>query len=108
MAYLQTLETNPNQIMSVDDIINFTKTFPAEMYPDRNIGKFMWTQAEDVNIDSDFGGEGGILGAMQKHKIDVLAAPYNLGVTNDLPAKIGFPVVAVPPGILARGYPHSV
>lgn len=27
--YLQTLDTNPNNIQSVDDIIAFTKTFPA-------------------------------------------------------------------------------
>jgi amidase len=114
--YLTTLETNPNDIRSVEDIINFTKAFPAESYPEHDIGKFLWTQAEGIDVDSDkykhmveqeryFGGEGGILGAMEKHKLDVLVTPSTLGVANDLAAKMGFPVISVPLGFYPEGTP---
>lgn len=117
--YLQTLKTNPNGIRSADDIINFTKTFPAEDYPERDIGKFLWTQAEGIDVASDeyksmvkqelyFGGEGGILGAMQKYKLDVLVVPSTLGIANDLAAKMGFPVIAVPLGYWPDGTPVEV
>jgi amidase len=112
--YLQTLETNPNKIHSVEDIVHFTTTFPAEDYPDRDIGKFLWTQAEGINVDSDkyksmveqelyFGGMGGILGAMEKYGLDVLAVPSTLGIANDLAAKMGFPVISVPLGFYPEG-----
>jgi amidase len=114
--YLRTLETNPNEIHSVEDIISFTKTFPAEDYPERDIGKFLWTQVEGINVDSDkyksmveqelyFGGEGGILGAMQKYKLDVLVVPFTLGIANDLAAKMGFPVISVPLGFYPEDTP---
>jgi amidase len=116
VAYLETLETNPNHLTSVEDIMNFTKTFPAEMYPERDIGKFMWTQAEGVNVDSEkyaemvkqelyYGGEGGILGAMEKYTVDVLVVPSTLGIANDLAAKMGFPLVSVPLGFWPEGTP---
>lgn len=43
VEYLHNLETNPNNIQSAEDIIEFTKTTPEERYPERNIGKFLWT-----------------------------------------------------------------
>ncbi|KUJ22181.1 putative amidase [Mollisia scopiformis] len=109
VRYLQTLETNPNNIQSAEDIIEFTKRFPAEEYPDRDIGKFLWTQAEGVDVDGDkykemvkqeqfFGGEGGILGAMKKYHLDVLVVPADQDIGNDLAAKMGFPVISVPLG----------
>jgi amidase len=114
--YLTTLETNPNDIHSVEDIINFTKTFPAESYPEHDIGKFLWTRAEGIDVKSDkykhmveqeryFGGEGDILGAMEKHKLDVLVTPSALGVANDLSAKMGIPVISVPLGFYPEGTP---
>ncbi|KAK0750190.1 hypothetical protein B0T18DRAFT_408415 [Schizothecium vesticola] len=53
IRYLRALDTNPNNIQSAEDIIEFTKTSPADKYRDRDIGKFLWTQAEDVDVDSD-------------------------------------------------------
>ena len=114
--YLKKLEKNPNDIHSVEDIINFTKTSPAESYAEHDIGKFLWTQEQGIDIDSDkykhmveqelyFGGEGGILGAMEKYKLDVLVTPSNLGVANDLAAKMGFPVITVPLGFFPEGTP---
>ena len=114
VLYLNSLDTNRNEIHSVEDIINFTKTSPAGEYPERDIGKFMWTQAEGINVDSDkyrsmveqelyFGGEGGILGAMKKYELDVLVTPSTLGIANDRAAKMGFPIMAVPLGFLPEG-----
>jgi amidase len=119
VRYLDTLETNPNDIHSSEDIIEFTKSFPAEEYPHRDIGKFLWTQAEGIDVDSEkyremanqeiyYGGEGGILGAMEKHGVDVLAVPSSYGIGNDLAAKMGFPVVGVPLGFYPKGTKEQV
>jgi amidase len=116
VPYIQTLETNPNNIHSAEDVIEFTKTFPAEEYPERDIGKFLWTQAEGIDVDSEkyaemvkqerfFGGEGGILGAMEKYKVDLFVVPSDWGIANDLAAKMGFPVMSVPLGYFPDGTP---
>ncbi|KAK0110115.1 hypothetical protein ONS95_002770 [Cadophora gregata] len=116
LAYLKTLESNPNNIRSAEDIIEFTKSFPAEEYPDKDIGKFLWTQSEGIDVDSDkykemvqqelyFGGEGGILGAIKQYKLDVLVVPSTLGVANDLAAKMGFPFISVPLGFWPEDTP---
>ena len=86
VQYIQTLETNPNNIHSVEDIIEFTKTFPAEEYPEKDIRKFLWTQAEGIDVVSDkyaemvaqeryYGGDGGITGAMEHYKVDLFVVP---------------------------------
>lgn len=51
--YITTLQTNPHDIRSLEDIINFTKTFPAESYPEHDIAKFLWTRAEEIDVDSN-------------------------------------------------------
>ncbi|KAF2259246.1 amidase signature enzyme [Lojkania enalia] len=116
VCYLETLESNPNGIHSAEDIIEFTKTSPREEYPDRDIGKFLWTQVEGIDVDSDkykhmieqerfFGGEGGILGAIEKYDLDVLVVPSSLGIGNDLAAKMGFPAIGVPLGFWPENTP---
>ncbi|KAF2762059.1 glutamyl-tRNA amidotransferase subunit A [Pseudovirgaria hyperparasitica] len=107
--YLQSLVTNPNNVQSVEDIIEFTKSHTEEEYPDRDTAKFEWTQAEGVDVDSSkyaemikqenyFGGPGGILGAMEQFNLDILTVPADQDVVNDLAAKMGFPVISVPLG----------
>ncbi|KAI1352907.1 amidase signature enzyme [Xylaria sp. FL0043] len=114
VRYLNTLENNPHNIKSAEDIIKFTKTHEKEDYPSRDIGKFLWTQVEGVDVESEkyhkmveqerfFGGEGGILGAMDKYNLDVLVVPSSFGIGNDLAAKMGFPVIGVPLGF----YPEN-
>jgi amidase len=114
--YFQTLETNPNNLHSAEDIIEFTKSFPAEDYPERDIGKFLWSQAEGVDVNSEkykkmveqeqfFGGEGGILGAMEKYNLDVLVIPADQDIANDLAAKMGFPAISVPLGFWPEDTP---
>jgi amidase len=69
VRYLDTVKENPNKIRSVEDIIEFTKSNLAEKYSEKDIGKFMWTQAECIDVNSYrfkravereqfFGGEG--------------------------------------------------
>lgn len=117
VRYLETLATNPNNITTAEDI-EFTKTFPAEQYPDKDIGKFLWTQAERTDVDSDkyrhmleqgvfFGGEGGILGALSKFKVDCFVVPSYAGIGPDLAAKMGFPELSVPLGFYPEGTPIS-
>ncbi|KAK0617015.1 amidase signature domain-containing protein [Immersiella caudata] len=107
--YLQTLETNPNNIHTAEDIIEFSRRFLSEEFPDRDIGKFLWTQDEGIDVDSDkyremvaqeqfYGGSGGILGAMGAHNLDLLVVPSSMGIANDLAAKMGFPVLGAPLG----------
>lgn len=116
VQYLQTLQSNPNDLHSPEDIIEFTKKLSEEEYPDRDIGKFLWTQEEGIDVGSDkyqqmveqelyFGGEGGILGAMKKYGLDVLVIPSTLGIGNDLAAKMGFPVISVPLGFWPENTP---
>jgi amidase len=118
VAYLDALQTNSNNLHSAEDIIEFTKTFPGEEYPDRDIGKFLWTQAEGIDVNSDkykdmldqerfFGGEGGILGAMEKYGLHVLAIPSTLGIATDLAAKTGLPVIGLPLGFYPQGTPEQ-
>ena len=111
----QTLDAYyPNS--TAEDIIEFTKTFPEEEYPEHDIGKFLWTLAEDIDVNSEkykemvkqehfYGGEGGILGAMDKHKLDLLMVPSSFGIASDLAAKIGFPVMGVPLGVFPEDTP---
>lgn len=114
VRYLSTVENNPHDIRAAEDIIEFTKRHKEEEYPNRDIGKFLWTQAEGVDVESEkynemveqerfFGGEGGILGAMDKYNLDVLVVPSSFGIGNDLAAKMGFPVIGVPLGF----YPEN-
>lgn len=58
-----------------------------------------------VEQDKFYGGEGGILGAMEKHSLHLLMAPSSLGIANDLAAKMGFPVLGVPLGFYPEGTP---
>lgn len=95
--------------MCADPTSPVMASFAAEEYPDRDIGKLLWTQAEGVDVDSDehrhmveqekfYGGEGGILGAMEKHSLHLLMVPSSMDIANDLAAKMGFPVLGVPIG----------
>ncbi len=105
---------NQNDKQYMEDIINITKTSPAEDYAKQETGKFLWTQAEGIDVNSEkysrmvkqeqyYGGEGGILGAMEKYKLDVLVTPFTPGVANHLAAKMGFPVITVPLGFHPDG-----
>lgn len=54
-----------------------------------------------------FGGEGGILGALSKFKVDCFVVPSYAGIGPDLAAKMGFPELSVPLGFYPEGTPIS-
>ncbi|KAJ5515970.1 glutamyl-tRNA amidotransferase subunit A [Penicillium freii] len=108
-SYLASLRNNPHDIYSVADIIQFTKTFPGELYPDRDIEKFLWTEAAGTDMESEkyrsaieresfLAGTQGILGTMEKFELDVLAVPANAEIPISYAAKLGLPIISVPLG----------
>jgi amidase len=107
--YFAGLKNNPLNIKTMKDLIAYTKSFPGEQYSDRDIEKFLWTQAKGTDIsslrykelmeqDQYFGGAGGILGAMEKHDLDLIAIPSTIEIPTVFAAKMGFPILSVPLG----------
>jgi len=106
-TYLSEVTTNPNNIHDLKDLSNFTHGFPLEDYPNRDTG--IWDAALSLgynNTDfrafqahqytSYFGGEGGVLGALNNYDLDALILPTD--VAPELPADAGLPVITVPMG----------
>ncbi|ORY14246.1 amidase signature domain-containing protein [Clohesyomyces aquaticus] len=94
-SYLSDLETNPQGIKDLRDLINFTKTHPKEKYPQRNVEVLAGMEAtkpnEDLYLgmlkkDAYFFGEGGIASALARHKLQVSA-------------KAGSPAMSLPMGV---------
>jgi amidase len=111
--YFSRLQNNPHSLHTVKDLIDFTKQFPEEEYPERDIDIFLRTQAEDTHIsgakykalrekEKYFGGAGGILGAMEKFNLDVLAIPSTIEIPTVFAAKMGFPILSVPLGFYPK------
>jgi amidase len=111
-AYLAQLTYNPNNVHSLADIRNFTRSFPAEEYPNRNTADF--DSALGLNFtntspefwaayqaDLYLGGEGGLLGALSTYNLDAVVVPS--AVASGISAIIGGPVVTVPLGSYPSG-----
>ena len=105
--YLSELTYNSNNIHSLAQLANFTEKFPAEDYPERDIG--VWQSALQLGYNaSDYraykarqadlylGGPGGILGALQRLKLNAVLLPTQFA--SPFPAIVGSPVVTVPMG----------
>lgn len=113
-SYLSELTVNPNNIHSVADLRAFTQSFPAEDYPDRNTA--VWDSAlalgynnTDIRFWTEYqknqywGGEGGMLGAIERNHLDALIMP-----TSQSPGRaaiVGAPVVTVPMGFYPATQP---
>lgn len=113
-SYLSELTVNPNNIHSVADLRAFTQSFPAEDYPDRNTE--VWDAAlalgygnSDIRFWTEYqknqywGGEGGMLGAIERNNLDALIMP-----TSQSPGRaaiVGAPVVTVPMGFYPATQP---
>jgi len=112
-TYLNLLTYNPNDIKSVADLQHFTQTFPLEDYPDRNTA--IWDEALQSWNNTDpqfwpaylrnmyFGGEGGLLGALQRYSLDAIIMPA--WFASDFAATVGAPVITVPLGFYPDGFP---
>lgn len=105
--YLDLLAYNPRNITSLAELRNFTQSYPFEKYPERDTGK--WDSALEQNWDNSspnfwpiyqrylyYGNEGGLLGALKRHKLDAVVLPTQFAST--WAAVVGSPIVTVPMG----------
>ncbi|KAL8968447.1 MAG: hypothetical protein Q9197_004878 [Variospora fuerteventurae] len=105
--YLSQLATNPNDIHALSDIARFTRFHGQENYPDRDT--YVWDRQLGRNITHEsseswtayqanlfMGGEQGVVGALDRHKLDALIMPTFAAF--HLPAIAGLPIVSVPLG----------
>ena len=106
-AYLSELTLNPRNITSLADLRAFTQSFPAEQFPDRNTAR--WDDAlalgynnsdprfwADLQRNYYLGGEGGMLGAIERNALDALIMPTSQSAGRA--AIVGAPIVTVPLG----------
>ncbi len=107
--YLSQLSKNPNKVYNLADVRNFTRIFPAEDYPDRNME--IWDEALSLGFNNKspqfwqayqtnlaISGSQGILGLLANFSLDALILPTVF--SPGLPALGGLPVVTVPLGFL--------
>ncbi|KAL8732124.1 MAG: hypothetical protein Q9181_004051 [Wetmoreana brouardii] len=105
--YLSKLATNPQNVHNLEDVSNFTHSFPPEDYPDRDTG--VWDEALALGFDNtspqfwaayqnnlEVAGPEGILGLLANYSLDALILPTDF--SPGLPALVGTPVVTVPLG----------
>ncbi|OAX34667.1 amidase [Rhizopogon vinicolor AM-OR11-026] len=110
--YFNEMTTNPHNIKSIQDLINFTETYAPEDYPDRNVAT--WLNAASLNVtmgDANYyaalleqyyyGSNATILGALEKYDLDALIIPSSM--SPGYAAIAGYPIVTVPLGY----YPAS-
>ncbi|KAK5016401.1 hypothetical protein LTR39_002102, partial [Cryomyces antarcticus] len=106
-TYFTELSYNPTGIETLAELRNYTQSNPLEEYPSRDTA--VWDDALTQgwnNTDPRFwaayqanlyyGGEGGILGALQRNKLDAIILPTQFSPS--IPALVGSPVVTVPMG----------
>ncbi|GAB7338085.1 hypothetical protein MBLNU457_4450t2 [Dothideomycetes sp. NU457] len=109
-TYLSELSYNPNNITNLSQLDAFTHNFKAEMYPSRDTA--VWDGPDGAlvqgwnNTDPRFwpayeanlyfGGEGGVLGALERNNVSAILLPTQL--SPGVPALVGSPVVTVPMG----------
>ncbi|TKA81059.1 hypothetical protein B0A49_00679 [Cryomyces minteri] len=106
-TYFTELSYNPSSIETLAELRNYTQSNPLEEYPSRDTA--VWDDALTQgwnNTDPRFwaayqanlyyGGEGGILGALQLNKLDAIILPTQFSPS--IPALVGSPVVTVPMG----------
>lgn len=105
-TYLESLTYNPNNIVDLAALRNFTKSFALEDYPERDVG--VWDEAllGWNNTDPRFwdayqqylyyGGEGGLLGAIERYNLDAVILPTMF--SSDWAAPALSPIVTVPLG----------
>ncbi|KAG5804317.1 hypothetical protein H9Q74_005164 [Fusarium xylarioides] len=102
------LTVNPNGINSVDDIIEFTKSHPKELYPERNVDRLL-SSRDSPGIDDPITqqsltkmlrlcADDGILGALADYKLDALVFPNDYNRPSTFAARAGMPVMALPLG----------
>ncbi|KAL8952820.1 MAG: hypothetical protein Q9222_001292 [Ikaeria aurantiellina] len=115
--YLSMLSVNPNNVHGLSDIASFTKLHPREEYPDRDT--YVWDRQLSRNVTNSspeswaayranllMGGEHGVIGALDRHKLDALIMPTFASF--HLPAIAGLPIVSVPLGFYPAQTPLTM
>jgi len=106
--YLSTLATNPNGINTLEDMLEAAKADPREQV--EKYGTYKWDAAlrlgknkteRDAVIAEDafLAGEGGVLGAMELHGLEVIAIPLAYNSIIGPASRAGLPMICVPMGI---------
>ena len=105
--YLELLTYNPHNVTSLAELRNFTQSSLSEEYPERDTGKWDSALEQGWNNSSPnfwpvyqrylyYGKEGGLLGALKRHKLDAVVLPTQFA--SSWAAVIGSPTVTVPMG----------
>ena len=107
-GWLEGLVEIPNEIHSLSDIINFTKTDLRESYPQRDIKRWEWIKDGPEYNSMEYkeflekmyrlSGEQGIIGAMDEHQLDAIVYPTNTDPATTFTARLGLPAITVPLG----------
>ncbi|KFA65493.1 hypothetical protein S40285_00507 [Stachybotrys chlorohalonatus IBT 40285] len=112
--YLSLLETNPNNIRSLEDLRNFTHANPLELQATRDTLSWDASLARGLtNRSPAFWGNYtaslrawgplGLTGALERHSLDAIVLPSTYASL--LAGALGTPVVSVPMGRTPRGSP---
>ena len=111
--YISNLRTNPIKLYNLHEIRNFTWHDLLEDYPSRDT--MIWNAALQLpnNTSPQFwnlyqqnlylGGEGGVLGAISRDKLDAIILPTS--IAPGVPAVVGSPAITVPLGSMPSGSP---
>ncbi|KAK1752896.1 putative Glutamyl-tRNA amidotransferase subunit A [Echria macrotheca] len=113
-AYLAELTYNPHDLHTLSDVRDFTRSSANESYPDRDTAR--WDAAlalgynntdirfwEDLQRNYYWGGEGGLLGALERNRLDAVVMPTSQAAGRA--AIQGAPVVTVPMGFYPGDWP---
>lgn len=113
--YLHNLVSNPNDLHTMEDLIEYTKTTPEEAFPDRDVSKFELslnhthyaseTHKEMLEMCKHIAADGGIAGALDRLGLDVLVAPATASLPLWFASFGNSPVIAVPLGFSAPDTP---
>lgn len=113
--FLAEMTVNPSGVKNLSDVRRATQADPREEFPARD------TQTWDITLDRQgfgnedpralaalaenlrLGGEGGMLGAIERNRLDALVLPT--GVSRSMAAIVGAPIVTVPMGYLPPDTP---
>lgn len=106
-SYLKQLSHNPNNVTSLTDLRDFTQRDPREHYPDRDTAEWDRILAQEWDNTTGkfreehrrilhFGEEGGVLGALERNKLDAVVLPASFAPR--WAAMVGTPIISVPLG----------
>ncbi|KAH6957765.1 hypothetical protein BKA56DRAFT_624397 [Ilyonectria sp. MPI-CAGE-AT-0026] len=102
--YFKTLKTNPKNLHSLEDVVEYIKRAPAEDYPRYNQYK-----SEKFNklekLRAYIASEGGIDGLLDRAKLDVLVTPTAASTPVKFPSLGDSPLIEVPLGFYGPDTP---